>query len=128
MEKKYSGTHFFIMYLTGYAFFTYQIYSQLLFAYYGVDLIIPFSISFLLMPFILFYVIKKINNNFTFPIKLNFVFTILNIIYLALMTIIILNYSAVMVHNYYYQSVKSYIIAFFFLIPVIYILFKILDK
>lgn len=124
MIKKYDGTHFLLMYLTGYAFFSYQIYSQILFSYHGVDLIIPLSIAFLLMPLIIFYVIRKINNKARFNHTMHFIFNILNIVYLSIISLLILNYASVMVHNYYYQSVKSYIIAFFFLIPIFYILFK----
>lgn len=124
MEKKYDGTHFLIMYLTGYGFFIYQVFIQILYSYHGMSLIIPVIIGALLMPLIIFYVIKKLNNNSTLSIKLNFVFTILNIIYLGVIGILTLNYVCVMVHNYYYQSVKSYIIAIFFLIPILYALIK----
>ena len=124
MEKKYDATHYIIMYLTGYAFFTYQVYSQLLFAFHGLSLIIPFCIAFLLMPLVIFYISKKINNQAKFEIKTNFVYTILTIIYLLLLAVITLNYASVMIHNYYYQSIQSYIIAFFLLIPIFYITIK----
>ena len=84
MEKKYDGTHFFIMYLTGYGFFMYQVYIQILYSYHGMELIIPVIIGALLMPLLVFYVVKKINNNSKLSVKLHFVFTILNILYLML--------------------------------------------
>ena len=124
MEKKYDGTHFLVMYLTGYGFFMYQVYVQILYSYHGMSLVIPLILAALFMPLILFYVVKKINNNSKLSIKLQFVFTILNILYLSIVGILTLNYVSVMVHNYYYQSVKSFIIAIFLIIPIIYALFK----
>ena len=114
MENKIDGTHYLLMYLTGYGFYSYQIYTQLLYSFHGLDLLIPFSISFLLLPIFVFYVCKKINSNKTLEHKTNFVFTILTILYLSIVTLLSLNYASVMVHNYYYQSTKSYIISLFF--------------
>ncbi len=124
MERKYDGTHFLIMYLTGYGFFIYQVYIQILYAFHGMKLIIPVIVGALLMPLILFYVIRKINKNSTLSIKLGFTFTILNIIYLTITSILTLNYVSVMVHNYYYQSVQSFIIAIVLLLPILYVMFK----
>ena len=124
MEQKYDGTHFLVMYLTGYGFFIYQVYVQILYSYHGMSLIIPLIIAALSMPIIVFYVVKKLNNHSTLSPKLQFIFTILNILYLSIVGIFTLNYVSVMVHNYYYQSVKSYIIATFLLLPIVYALFK----
>lgn len=124
MEKKFDGTHYLIMYLTGYAFYMYQVYSQLLYSYHGLSLIIPFCVAFLLMPLTMFYVCKKLNNRSQLKSKGHFVFTIIALLYFFIVGIVTINYASVMIHNYYYQSVQSYIIAFFLLIPILYIAFK----
>ena len=124
MEKKIDGTHYLIMYLTGYGFFSYQVYTQLLYSYYSLKLVIPFCIAFLIFPLMVLYICKKINNKSYLEHKMNFVFNVLTIVYLIIVSIIAHNYASVMIHNYYYQSVKTYIITFFLLLPTIYILFK----
>jgi len=124
MTKKIDGTHFLIMYLTGYAFYMYQVYSQLLYSFNGLSLIIPFCIAFLIMPITTFYICKKLNNRSQLEKKSHFVFTIIMLFYFFIVGIITINYASVMIHNYYYQSVQSYIIAVFLLIPIFYIAFK----
>ena len=124
MENKIDGTHYLLMYLTGFGFYSYQVYVQLLYANYGLELLIPFSIVFLLLPLIILYVCKKLNNRVLLEVKTNFVFNILTIIYLTFIALLTINYACVMVHNYYYQSTKSYIISIFFLLPIFYMLFK----
>lgn len=124
MNKQIDATHYIVMYLTGYAFFTYQVYSQILFSKHGLSLIIPFIIAFLLMPIVIFYICKKLSSDHNFEIKTNFIYTLLTMLYLLVTGIIILNYASVMIHNYYYQSTQSFIIAFFLLIPVFYMTFK----
>lgn len=124
MENKFDATHYLLMYLTGYGFYSYQVYTQLLYSFHGLELIIPFIISYLLLPLIVFYVCKKINKKTQMEYKTHFVFNILTILYLSIISLLVLNYASVMVHNYYYQSTKSYIITLFFLAPIIYITFK----
>ena len=124
MKKQIDGTHYLIMYLTGYGFFSYQVYTQLLYSYYGLHLVIPFCIAFLFFPLLVLYVCKKINKRMSLEHKTKFVFNILTIIYLIVVSIIAHNYASVMIHNYYYQSTKTYIITFFLLLPTIYVLFK----
>lgn len=124
MEKKIDATHYLIMYLAGYGFFSYQVYTQLLYSIYGLRLAIPFSIAFLLFPLAVLYVCKKINSKNTFEHKTNFIFNILCILYLIIVSVITLNYASVMIHNYYYQSTKSYVITLFLLFPTIYVVFK----
>ena len=124
MERKIDGTHYLIMYLTGFGFYSYQVYTQLLYSSYGLDLVIPFCVGFLLFPLLIWYVCIKINNRVKLSHQLNFAFSIVTILYLIIVSIITLNYASVMVHNYYYQSTKSYIITFFLLLPTLYVVFK----
>ena len=124
MEKKIDGTHYLLMYLTGFGFYTYQVYVQLLYASYGLRLVIPFIIAFFIMPITIFYVCRKINKRAKLDSKTNLIFSVLSIIYFLIVSLLTINYASVMVHNYYYQSTKSYIISFFFLIPVIYVCIK----
>ena len=124
MEKRIDGTHYLLMYLTGFGFYTYQVYVQLLYASYGLRLVIPFIISFLLMPLSILYVCIKFNKKPRLNPKTNLIFNVLSILYLIITSLLTINYASVMVHNYYYQSTKSYIISFFFIIPVIYVCFK----
>lgn len=124
MEKRIDGTHYLLMYLTGFGFYTYQVYVQLLYASYGLRLVIPFIIAFLLMPLSILYVCIKFNKKPRLNPKTNLIFNVLSILYLIITSLLTINYASVMVHNYYYQSTKSYIISFFFIIPVIYVCFK----
>lgn len=124
MEKKIDGTHYLLMYLTGYGFYSYQVYTQLLYSFHGLRLVIPFIIGFLLFPLLIFYICKKINNKSSFKHKTNFIYTIITITYLVIISLMTINYASVMIHNYYYQSIKTYIIAFFLLLPMLYMTFK----
>ena len=124
MEDKIDGTHYMIMYLSGYGFFSYQVYTQLLYSFYGLNLVIPFIIAFAIFPLLMFFICKKINNKSNLEHKTNFIYSILVIVYLSIMSLITLNYASVMIHNYYYQTINSYIITAFLLIPTIYVIFK----
>ena len=124
MEEKIDATHYLVMYLAGFGFYSYQVYTQLLYSFYGLSLVIPFIIAFTLLPLVIYYVCKNINKKDRLNHKTNFLYTIVTIIYLAITSLVTLNYASVMVHNYYYQSTDSYIIAFFLIIPIIYMLFK----
>ena len=120
MEEKYDGTHYVFIYLIGYAFYTYQVLSQLLYSQYSLAVVLPFSIALLFLPLTTFYICKKLNNRVTMKPKVRFIFNLISILYLIVVNLIALNYVSVMIHNYYYQSVQCYIIAFFVMLPAFY--------
>jgi len=122
MTKKFNVNSYIIIYLIGYSFYFHQIYTQILYPYFSLDFVLPFSLGYLLMPLFIFYVCKKLHSKAN--VKIDFIYKILSIIYLFITSLIILNYVSVMIHNYYYQDTNSLIISIFLLLPLIYVSFK----
>lgn len=123
--QKTSSLNFILIFFLSYSFYTLQVLTQLLFNYYAKQSVIIICSFYLLLPFIMFFICKMINNNrIKYRTKNNFIFSFLSSLYLILTCIISIVFISNIIILYYYQQTSIIILLAFLILPIIYTLLK----
>lgn len=124
-ENKVTSLNFILIFFLSYSFYTLQVLTQLLFNYYSKQSIAIICSFYILLPFIIFFICKIINNNkIKYLTKNNFIFSFLSSLYLILTCVISIVFISNIIILYYYQQTSLIILLVFLILPIIYTLFK----